>query len=222
MTFDEKLAQALRNTAEERAERMLSVTKKHRFSLAYRLWKKKTLSNLRKNRLDHPYTLPKARITVAIMTALILFAVMACTVVGTGNGRLSFVDKKKYSNLYVSSAGNDKTYFEEYYGLPEETGWECVYFSARETYTIVEYKRGDKGVIFQQELINTGHGNINTENAVIEPMSLYEENDGYFIKMQNGSCMLLWLYDGYLLEMRGKIDKNELLDLAYSTKIVDF
>ncbi len=64
-------------------------------------------------------------------------------------------------------------------------------------------------------------GTVNTENAVIEPMSLYEEEDGFFIAFQHGDCGLYWIYNGYLLSAEGNLNKEELLNLAYSTKIVD-
>ncbi len=63
---------------------------------------------------------------------------------------------------------------------------------------------------------------MNTENAVVEPMSIYEENDGFFIEFQNGDCGLWWIYDGYLLSLTGNLDKSGLLNLAYSTKIQNF
>lgn len=63
---------------------------------------------------------------------------------------------------------------------------------------------------------------IDTENTVVEPMALYEENDGFFIKHQNGSCSLYWLYNGYLFDLGGNITKKEAIDLALSTKTIVF
>ncbi len=53
-------------------------------------------------------------------------------------------------------------------------------------------------------------------------MSIYEDNDGFFIEFQNGDCGLWWIYDGYLLSLTGNLDKSGLLNLAYSTKIVKY
>lgn len=65
-------------------------------------------------------------------------------------------------------------------------------------------------------------GNVNTEKAVVEPMSLYEENDGFFVDFGGGECALYWIYDGYLFDLGGNITKNEAINLAYSIKIIFF
>ena len=96
MTFDEKLALALRDTAQEHSEQMVIVTKKHRFSLSYRLWKHKVLKDLSKNRYDGRWTLLKARriVSISFAVALTLFATTACMIVGMTFGRFSFDDKR--------------------------------------------------------------------------------------------------------------------------------
>lgn len=224
MTFDEKLALALRDTAEERSRQMSVVTKKHRFSLSYRLWKYKTLKDLRKRRYDSRWTLHKARRIVisALAVAIVLFATTACAVVGLTFGRFSFDDKREYSELFMANLSSDKTCIEEYYGLPEEDGWQLVDYSTTETQTLLIYRCGEKSVSFCQDVIRENMGNINTENTVVEPMSLYEENDAFFIAFQGGNCGLWWTYDGYLLHIVGNIAKDEATNLAHSTKIVDF
>lgn len=63
-------------------------------------------------------------------------------------------------------------------------------------------------------------GNINTEIADIEPISLYTENDGFILDYGNNGCLLYWIYDGYLLHISGNLNKNETINLAYSTKII--
>ncbi len=80
-----------------------------------------------------------------------------------------------------------------------------------------------KKVTFGQRIITEGTiGNINTENTVIESMTLYEKNDVFFIRHQSGSCSLYWLYDGYLFDLGGNIAQNEAMNLALSTKIIEF
>ncbi len=63
--------------------------------------------------------------------------------------------------------------------------------------------------------------NVNTENAEVEPMSVYEENDVFFIKFQHGGFGLWWIYDGYLFSLTGNLDKNKAINLAKSTKVVE-
>lgn len=224
MTFNEKLALAIRDTAEERSAQMININKKHRFSLSYRLWKHKVLKDLRKNRYDSSLTLHKTRriVITALAVTIVLFATTACTVVGLTIGRYSFGYNHEYSKLFMTSLSSDKTRIEEYYGLPVEDGWEINYFYDGDFGTRIDYICGEKYLSFYQEVIRENMGNLFTKDAVVEPMSLYEENDGFFISLRGGfECVLYWAYDGYLLSLSGNFNKEELTNLAYSTKIIE-
>ncbi len=223
MEFDEKLAQALGETFDERMARRMKVTKKHSFSLSYRLWEYKTLKNLRRNRFDNHWTLRKARCAVAAMvcalTLLIGITAYAAIVI---MGRYNFVDKSDYSKMLIEAHPTDKTTFEEYYGLPEEDGWEMEDYDILHRFTAVNYRRGDKEVTFCQSLIEEGNmGNINTEKADVEMLSLYSENDGFVLEFRDDWSSIFWIYNGYLLEITGNINKKEAVNLAHSTKIID-
>ena len=122
----------------------------------------------------------------------------------------------------MSCLSSDKTCFEEYYGLPEEDGWAIISQESNDITVFTNYERGDKKITLCQMIIDENMGNVNTENAIVEPMSLYEENDGFFITFQNGDCGLYWIYNGYLLNLSGNFDKDELSNLTHYTKIVDF
>ncbi len=222
MTFEEKLAQAFKETFDERAERLMNVEKKHRFSLAYRLWERKMLRDIRKDRVSKRWTLKRARAVVAVGITAAALLIGGTAFAAVNLGRYSFVDKREYSRLFIENISSDKTVFEEYYGLPEEDGWVMENYDISDSFTVLNYKRGEKKITFGQDLIQGYAGNVDTENAEIEPMSIYEENDGFFIEFQNGGCGLWWIYDGYLFSIVGDIDKSELINLAHSTKIVDF
>lgn len=57
----------------------------------------------------------------------------------------------------------------------------------------------------------------------VEPISIYEENDGFIIDYgENNSVLLTWIYDGYLLSISSNLNKNETVNLAHSTKNVNF
>ncbi len=225
MTFNEILKQALSETVDERVEKMLNVKPKPRFSLSYRLWERKMLRDIRRNRRDIRWTLHKARrvVTALAVAAAIVLSLTGCAVVSLAIGRFSFDDKTDYSKLFIENLSSDKTRIEEYYGLPEEDGWVQTYFDELTNYTIFKYTRGAETVIFSQNIICGNMGNVNTENAVVEPMSLYKENDGFFIAMNGGDCCAVyWIYDGYFFEIVGNLDRSELVNLAYSTKIANF
>lgn len=222
MTFEEKLAQAFKETFEERSEQLMKIEKKHRFSLAYRLWERKTLRDFRRNRLDKGWTLRKARyaVTSAIIAASLLIGGTVYAAIAAV-GRYSFEDKVDYSKVIIEKHPSDKTIIEEYYGLPEEEGWELVNYTIFNHSTMLNYQQGDVKICFNQNLIHDGTmSNISTDRAAIEPLSLYEENDGFLLDFGN-NILLYWIYDGYLLSIDGNVDKNEAIKLAYSTKIVD-
>lgn len=222
MTVEEKLAQAFKETFDERTERVMKIEKKHHFSLAYRLWERKMLSDIRKKRVSERWTLKRAKAFVATgITAV--FAVVGGTAIAVVNtGRFGFVDKRDYSKMLIENHPSDKTTLEEYYGLPEEDGWELIDHSIMLYSTFLTYKRGDTKVTFEQDVIHDGTmGNISTDRAKIELLSLYEENDGFVLEFRDDSSLIYWIYDGYLLSISSNINKNEVIKLAYSTKIVD-
>lgn len=222
MMVEEKLAQAFKETFDERTERVMKIEKKHRFSLAYRLWERKMLSDIRKKRVSERWTLKRAKAFVAAgITAI--FAVVGGTAIAVVNtGRFGFVDKRDYSKMLIENHPSDKTTLEEYYGLPEEDGWELTDYDIVCFSSTLNYKRGDTIVSFDQMLIQEGNmGNISTDRAKIEPLSLYEESDGFVLEFRDDNSLIYWIYDGYLLSISGNINKNEVIKLAYSTKIVD-
>ncbi len=223
MTFEEKLAQAFKETFEERTERLMKIEKKHRFSLAYRLWERKTLRDLRRGRRDKLWTLRKARYFVTAMTAAFSLLIGGTAFAAIAMiGRYGFENKVDYSKVLIETHPSDKTTLEEYYGLPEEDGWVIDDFCADNYASMISYTRDDLKVIFEQSLIHEGNmGHINTEKADIEMLSLYEENDGFVLEFRDDWSLIYWINDGYLLEISGNIDKNEAINLAKSTKIVD-
>ena len=48
------------------------------------------------------------------------------------------------------------------------------------------------------------------------------ENDAFLSDYGNDSYLLCRIYDGYLFQVTGSLDRNEILDLAMSTKIIDY
>lgn len=221
MTFDDILRQALYETADERTAQMLKVEKKHRFSLAYRLWERKTLRDLRRGRHNGRWTLKKARYAVAVMVSAfsLLIGVTAFAAV---TGRFVFKDKADYSKVIMEAHPSDKTVIKEYYGLPEEDGWELTDHNIVRFSSSLNYKRGDTKISFTQEIIENGSmGNISTDRAEVEMLSLYEENDGFLLDFGNDDTLIYWIYDGYLFNFAGNINKKEAINLAYSTKIID-
>lgn len=220
MNIDDMIAKALKEEFEERVEQCSADTKKHRFSLSYRLWERKMLRDLSHDRVTARWTLKRARTAVVSCIAAVFVLIGATVYAAVNMGRYFFDIKSDYSKLFIENLSSDKTSIEEYYGLPEEDGWKIVDRYTDETGTVLEYENVDKKVTFRQDIIDGNMGQINTEDAVVEPMSLFEENDGFFIAFKGGGCGLYWIYEGYLFRILGNITKNEAVILAYSTKII--
>lgn len=223
MNIDDIIAKALEEEFEERVEQYCTDTKKHRFSLAYRLWEYKTLRDLRKNRHNNRWTLRKARHVVAASIIAVSLLIGTTVYAAVVIGRYSFETKPDHSKLFIENLSSDKTSFEEYYGLPKEDGWKLVNYDILSNSTMLNYECGEKKVTFCQNIIHEGNmGHINTEKADPEPVSLYEENDGFILAFREDCCDIYWVYDGYLLDLGGNITKDQAINLAYSTKIMDF
>ena len=220
MNIDNMIVKALEEEFEERVKQCLANTKKHRFSLSYRLWERKMLHDLCRDQINMRWTLKRARVIVVswITTALVLLGGTVYAVVNMG--RYTFETKSEYSKLFIENLSSDKTYIEEYYGLPEEDGWLIVDYFNDEMQTVINYECEDKKVTFCQDVIRGNMNHINTEDTVIEPISLYEENDGFFVAFKGGDSGLYWIYDGYFFRILGNITKNEAVNLVYSTKIM--
>lgn len=224
MTFEEKLAQAFKESLDERTERIMKIEKKHKFSLAYRLWERKMLRDLKKDRYDSRWTLQKAKYAVTAMAAafsLLIGTTAYAAIVMVS--RYGFVDKIDYSKMLIENYPSDKTTFEEYYGLPEEDGWELIDYDIVSSWSSLIYKCGDVKISFLQMIIHEGNmGHIDTERADVEMLSLNSENDGFVLDFKEKGTSIYWIYDGYLLEISSDIDKNEAINLAYSTRIIEF
>ncbi len=223
MTFDEIMKQALSETIDDRLEQMQTVTPKPKFSLSYRLWERKTLRDLQRDRRNEHWTLKRARYIVVAMTvflSLLIGGTAYAAVVLIG--RFGFEDRVDYSKMLIEMHPSDKTVIEEYYGLPEDDGWELTDYDISESWSTLVYQRGETKVSFEQMLIHNGTmGNISTDRAEVESLSLYEENDGFLLDFGKDGTLICWIYDGYFLEIDGNIDKKEAIDLAHSTKIVE-
>ena len=124
--------------------------------------------------------------------------------------------------MLIETHHSDKTTFEEYYGLPEEDGRELIDYCITPLFTSLNYRCGTENIAFSQQIIYEGNmGNISTDKAEVEPLSLYEENAGFIMNFGNNGTLIYWVYDGYLLLFAGNINKNTAIKLVYSTKIVE-
>ncbi len=87
--------------------------------------------------------------TAAIIAASLLIGttVYAAVVIG----RYSFETKPDHSKLFIENLSSDKTSFEEYYGLPEENGWEIIERYIDNTELLANYRNGEKRLPLDKE-----------------------------------------------------------------------
>lgn len=222
MTFDEKLTQALGDTMEKRLEHRCTVTKKHRFSLSYKLWKRRMIKNLKHNCYKRQPTIRKTRYALlAVIIAASLFLGATAYAVSNVIGRYFFDPQPDHSRLHISNMQTDKEKLEEYYGLSEDDGWKIIDYFANDELTLIGYERNGVEITFSQDIIQEDMGTVNTEDVTVESISIFEENDGFYINYGDSLILLEWIYDGYLFGISGNIAKDEAINLAYSIKIIN-
>ena len=211
MTFDELIAQAIRETLDEKCAEYCTDEKKHHFSLAYKIARRNTIISARKRK---PLSIRRIRyILLAIL--FVLFALLGFSLWRTLGG-FSFKVFKDHSKVYTS---NDivKTEIEEIYGLPEE--YELIRTILGEEFVSSKYLVNGETVTLNQHLASD-IVNANTENENAEYITVHG-NDGYYINMIDINA-LGWSMDGYQFLLYSKLDKNTVLNLAKSLKIRNF
>ena len=212
MTFDELIAQAIRETLDERCAEFHTDGKKHHFSLAYKIARRRTIISARKRK---PLSIRRIRyILLAIL--FVLFALLGFSLWRTLGG-YSFNVFKDHSKVYFNGV-KLKPKIEEIYGLPEEYEILSINISKRDVYS--RYVVGGEIVILNQDL-TLFVDNANTEDYGVECLTI-NGNDGYYINMFDGTYDMVWIMDGYCFSLWGKIDKNTAIFLVESLKIRNF
>lgn len=213
MTFDDLVAQGIRDTLKEKCAEYLPDRKKHHFSIAYKIRRR---SIIRSRRKRAPLSIRRIKY-ILIAVILALFALTGFSL-WRQFGPFSFNIFKDHSKVYFSGE-NGKTEIKEIYGLPEE--YELLSFSQSKIDALSEYLVNGEVITLNQYLI-TSVNKTNTENNNAE-FVLINGNEGIYIKeMFDDESYISWCMDGYRFYLLGKIDKNEAMHLAESLKIRNF
>lgn len=220
MTFDEKLALALRETGGARYQQY-SVGRKHHFSLAYRLWRGRTIRSYgAEAAYSGRLTLRQMRhALLAIMLAGMALLGAAAYAVGSAIW-YQLSHREDHSRMSVFSALSDRAVIGEYYGLSEEDGWEIEDYSVVDDSVVIVYERGGENLLLSQRAVKQYAWNVNTEKVPAEKISVFAKDDGLFMEYDD-ERILIWFDDGYIFEMVGKFTKNEVVELAKSVKKVE-
>lgn len=221
MKFEDMAAEEMMNTLDERLSHYSANLSKHHFSLAYRIRRYQTIKAASQgSKVSHRFTVKRVRY-VLLSIILAAFLLTGFTVLFT-IGRFTFFDYSDHSAIFLSRSPDDKAKIDNIYGLPEEDGWKLTDSFSDETWSTRDYIRGKTKIAFMQSINNFGTmGNISTDRAKIEMLSLYSKNDGFMLDFGNDDSLIYWIYDGYLFSISGNVDKNEAIKLAHSTKIID-
>lgn len=211
MTFDELIAQAIRETLDEKCDEFRTDGKKHHFSLAYKIARRRTIISARKRKL-----LSIRRIRYILLAILfVLFALLGFGLWRTF-GKYSFNIFKDHSRVYLNNS-NVKTEIEETYGLPEE--YELLRIVIGE-YSVCSKYNVDGETVNLVQYLTQNIAFANTEDNNAEQITV-NGNNGYYINMIDSS-EISWVMNSYQFTLSGKIDKNTALILAESLKIRNF
>ena len=124
MTFDEKLAIALDESANEQLERYSS-GKSPNFSLSYKIWRVRVIKQAAGSSRSGRCTVKRVRLMI-LAIILASCAVTGITAYGLGISmgryRIEFAPRWR-STLRVDSADTDRTVIEQYYGMSKQTAY---------------------------------------------------------------------------------------------------
>lgn len=211
MTFDDLIAQGIRDTLDKKCAEYPLEGKKHHFSLGYKIRFRRMLRSRTKG---SKFSSRKLRF-ILIAVILALFALTGFSFWRQFGG-FSFNIFRDYSK--VSYADNKvKTTIEEIYGLSEE--YELLSISLEKYSVYSEYMVDGETVTLSQYLLSDVN-QTNTEDNNAEYLSI-NKNDGFYIVIDEISYVS-WNLDGYRLYLLGKISKNTAVFLAESLEIRNF
>ena len=182
--------------------------------------------------LDIPSKVHAPSKKTPILKVILLAAAISLIISGTAYAGMTVAGKLFVRNNYgsvrvfIEQHPTDKTFLEKYYFLPEDCGWEFVDIAAdHDNFRYTRYERDGYRVAFQQTAIfDDGIIDLDwrTQNADIETLSLWEENDAIVFELYGDDFKygrkryLYWVRDGYLFSLQGTINREDAIRLAYS------
>lgn len=212
MTFEELIAQGIRDTLDKKCAEYPLEGKKHHFSLGYKIRRRRMLRSRTKGA---PFSIRKIRFFL-IAVILALFALTGFSFWRQFGG-FSFNIFRDYSKIFYGD-NKAKTTIEEIYGLPEE--YELLSIISEKYVVKSKYMIDGEIVTLNQYLISYAN-NANTEKNNAEYLSI-NGNDGYYLNMFEGKSYVMWIMDGYRFYLLGEINKDTAVNLAESLKIRKF
>ena len=216
MKLDDLIADGMMNSLDERLAQYTTNLKKHHFSAAYKIRRYQNIrAASRGAKITNRFTV--RRIRYALLALILAVFLLTGFTIWYTIGRFTFNIHSDHSVTYISRTLEDKEKIESIYGLPSDTGFSLTERQSNDEDVVSIYQSGDKIVTLCQ-MANDEVLNLNTEYGSPEEVKINDCN-GIFISENDGNCGVVWIMDGYLFMLNGKIDKISLVELAETTKL---
>ena len=163
---------------------------------------------------------------------VILIAVIVCAALLTGF-ILVYISKNFHgtvnednTQLFAINMENGLETIEYEYYLPElPEGFEMVEHNSFYLNVYTEYKNAQSGqrITFSQWVKKKYSRHVNTENNNFEEIEVngHEGIYIYFSDDEHIRSIVIWDNDDYIFELEGDLPKNDLVNLAKSTKVLE-
>lgn len=217
MKLDDLIADGIEITLDERLSQYTANLKKHHFSAAYKIRRYQTIRTSSKaQKISGKFSVRHMKyVLLAVILAAFLLTGFS---IWYSISSFTFNVHSDHSVTYISRTLEDKEKIESIYGLPSDTGFSLTERQSNDEDVVSIYQSGDKLVTLCQ-MANDDVLNLNTEYSSPEEVKINDCN-GIFISENDGNCGVVWIMDGYLFMLNGKIDKISLIELAETTKLV--
>lgn len=201
-------------------------SEEHKFSIRHR---RKIKKLFREHERKHASSISAKATTysrkrIAVIVIIAVAFVLSCVTVGAWvTGGFKNIKKSDHTEIFnIDYANAPQTIEYLYYisALPDEYKLTAsdvnIDISAN-----FDYETDDgRNLSFNQIVKSAYKSYIDTENYKIEEI-IIDNKDGIFVAFESES-LLVWDNSDYVLEIYGTFTKEEMLDLAKSTKIKDF
>ncbi len=220
--MDELLCKALDEIYETEFDKY-KTSKKHFFSLRHRRMMRKLFKELdakpKSEAVTEEYTYKaKKRRPVALVIAIIFSVLLSIAAAAVAIYSFGFKKQPDHTIAFSENIENAPTSIEYIYVIePLPDGYEENRRAIGEIFSNITYQKDENSLAVAQWIKKDYICNYNTEEYDIEQIDV-NGHEGFYITIEN-KTILVWDNGDYILELRGTLDKNELLDLAKSTKI---
>lgn len=220
--MDELLCKALDEIYETEFDKY-KTGKKHLFSLRHRRMMRKLFKELDANPKSEATTevytyKAKKRLPVALVIAIIFSVLLSITAAAFAIYSFGFKKQSDHTIAFSENIENAPTAIKYVYVIEAlQAGFTETDRTTGNTFVNISYADNESTLFLVQTVKEKYKCNYNTEGYEIQKLDV-NGHDGFLIEF-NGYNIIIWDNGDYILELHSTLDKNELQDLAKSTKI---